>query len=33
MKGKQTKNYKTEIKIIANPVLAKSRFEQPGPVF
>ena len=25
------KSYKTEIKILANPGLAKSGFEQPGP--
>ena len=25
------KSYKTEIKIVANPGLAKSAFEQPGP--
>ena len=37
LKGKQykqnisTKSYKTEIKILANPGLAKSGFEQPGP--
>ena len=26
------KNYKTEIKILANPGLAQWGFEQPGPV-
>ena len=37
LKGKQykqdtsPKNYKTEIKILANPGLASSGFEQPGP--
>ena len=37
LKGKQdkqnisTKSYKTEIKILANPGLAKSGSEQPGP--
>ena len=38
LKGKQykqntsPKNYKTEIKILANPRLTQSGFEQPGPV-
>ena len=37
LKGKQynediaPKSYKTEIKILGNPGLAKSGFEQPGP--
>ena len=37
VKGKQCKqntspkNYETEIKILANPGLAQSGFEQPGP--
>ena len=37
LKGKQyqqnttPKSYKTELKIIANPELAQSGFEQPGP--
>ena len=26
-----TKSYKTEVKILANPGLAQSRFEQPDP--
>ena len=38
LKGKQykqdiaLKSYKTEIKILGNPGLAKLGFEQPGPV-
>ena len=37
LKGKQnkqitsSKSYKTDIRILANPGLAKSGFEQPGP--